>query len=190
MQMIRLYYNVVGPNKNQNRRLQKEMGVDSCTLWVNGKKYEFSVGTKFGQLSPEETLVETLRERLGLTGTKKSCDEGACGACTVIIDGEAITSCMTLTVDCDGKHIITVEGLQNPSTGELDPLQQTFIDEYAFQCGFCTPGVLMTTKALLMKNPHPTRKDIEDALAGNYCRCISQYHVLNAIEKFANGGEK
>jgi len=161
------------------------MEVKYCTLYVNGNCYEFSVGTKFGQVRPEETLLETLRERLGLTGTKKSCDEGACGACTVIIDGDAVSSCMTLTINCDGKHIITVEGLQDPHTGELDPLQQTFIDEYAFQCGFCTPGVLMTTKALLMKNPHPTRKEIEDALSGNYCRCISQYHVLNAIEKIA-----
>ncbi len=165
------------------------MEVKSCTMYVNGNKYEFSVGDKFGQVRPEETLLETLRERLGLTGTKKSCDEGACGACTVIVDGDAISSCMTLTVDCDGKHVTTVEGLQDPHTGELDPIQQTFIDEYAFQCGFCTPGVLMTTKALLMKNPHPTRAEIEDALSGNYCRCISQYHVLNAIEKIARKGE-
>jgi carbon-monoxide dehydrogenase small subunit len=91
---------------------------------------------------------------------------------------------MTLTVECDGKHIITVEGLADQRTGELSALQQMFIDEYAFQCGFCTPGVLMVTKALLDKNPHPTRAEIEDALSGNYCRCISQYHVLEAIEKF------
>lgn len=161
------------------------MVVKECTLYVNGNKYEFSVGTKFGQVRPEETLLETLRERLSLTGTKKSCEEGACGCCTVLIDDDAVASCMTLTVDCDGKHILTVEGLQNPHTGELDPIQQTFIDEYAFQCGFCTPGVLMTTKALLLKNPHPTKAEIEDALSGNYCRCISQYHVLDAIEKIS-----
>lgn len=155
-----------------------------CTLFVNGRKYEFSVGTKFGQIRPNETLLETLRERLSLTGTKRSCDEGACGLCTVVIDGDARASCMTLTVECDGKHVTTIEGLADPRTGELSPLQQVFIDEYAFQCGFCTPGVLMVTKAFLDKNPHPTRAEIEDALSGNYCRCISQYHVLDAIEKF------
>ena len=161
------------------------MKITECTLYVNGRKFEFSVGTKFGQIRPNETLLETLRDRLSLTGTKRSCDEGACGLCTVVIDGEARASCMTLSVECDGKHITTIEGLADPRTGELSPLQQLFIDEYAFQCGFCTPGVLRVTKALLDKNPHPTRAEIEDALSGNYCRCISQYHVLNAIEKFA-----
>lgn len=160
------------------------MKMTECTLFVNGRKYEFSVGTKFGQIRPNETLLETLRERLSLTGTKRSCDEGACGLCTVVIDGDARASCMTLTVECDGKHVTTIEGLADPRTGELSPLQQVFIDEYAFQCGFCTPGVLMVTKAFLDKNPHPTRAEIEDALSGNYCRCISQYHVLDAIEKF------
>jgi carbon-monoxide dehydrogenase small subunit len=160
------------------------MKITECTLYVNERRYDFSVGTKFGQIRPNETLLETLRDRLNLTGTKRSCDEGACGLCTVIIDGDARASCMTLTVECDGKHIITVEGLADQRTGELSALQQMFIDEYAFQCGFCTPGVLMVTKALLDKNPHPTRAEIEDALSGNYCRCISQYHVLEAIEKF------
>lgn len=159
------------------------MELKSCTLYINGSKYEFSVGTKFGQVGPEETLVDTLRDRLDLTGSKKACDEGACGCCTVIIDGEAVASCMTLTVDCDGKSITTIEGLQNPLTGDLDPLQQAFIDEYAFQCGYCTPGIIMAAKALLLKNPSPSKEEIEDALSGNYCRCISQYHVFNAIEK-------
>lgn len=161
------------------------MKITECTLFVNGRKFEFSVGTKFGQIRPNETLLETLRERLSLTGTKRSCDEGACGLCTVVIDGEARAACMTLTVECDGKTVTTIEGLADQRTGELSPLQQTFIDEYAFQCGFCTPGVLMVTKALLDKNPHPTRAEIKDALSGNYCRCISQYHVLDAIEKFS-----
>lgn len=159
------------------------MEINSCTLYINGNRYDFSVGTKFGQIRPEETLIETLRDRLGLTGAKKACEEGACGCCTIIMDGEAITSCMALTVDCDGKKITTIEGLQDPMTGELDPLQQMFIDEYAFQCGYCTPGIIMSAKALLDKDPHPTRAQIEDALSGNYCRCISQYHVFNAIEK-------
>ncbi len=161
------------------------MKLTECTLFVNGKKIEFSEGNKFGQIRPNETLLETLRDRLELTGTKRSCDEGACGLCTVVIDGDARAACMTLTVECDGKSVTTIEGLADPRTGELSPLQQIFIDEYAFQCGFCTPGVLMTTKALLDKNPHPTRAEIEDALSGNYCRCISQYHVLNAIEKYS-----
>ena len=161
------------------------MKITECTLYVNGRKFEFSVGTKFGQIRPNETLLETLRDRLSLTGTKRSCDEGACGLCTVVIDGEARASCMTLSVECDGKHITTIEGLADPRTGELSPLQQLFIDEYAFQCGFCTPGVLMVTKALLDKNPHPTRAEIEDALSGNYCRCISQYHVIEAVREAA-----
>ena len=159
------------------------MELKSCTLYVNGTEYEFSVGARFGQVRPEETLVDTLRDRLDLTGSKKACDEGACGCCTVIIDGEAVASCMVLTVDCDGKHITTIEGLQDPLTGELDPLQQTLIDEYAFQCGYCTPGIIMAAKALLMKNSNPSRAEIEEALSGNYCRCISQYHVFNAVEK-------
>jgi carbon-monoxide dehydrogenase small subunit len=117
------------------------MELNAITLHVNGKQYEFSIGNKFGQIPCSETLTQTLRERLGLTGTKKSCDEGACGCCTVIMDGDAVTSCMLLTVDCDGRHITTIEGLQNPQTGELDPLQQAFIDEYAFQCGYCTPAL-------------------------------------------------
>ena len=161
------------------------MGVNSCTLKINGNVYEFSVGNKFGQVRPEETLLETLRERLSMTGTKKSCEEGACGLCTVIKDGDAVPSCMLLTVECDGAEIMTVEGLQDPGTGELDPIQQMFIDEYEFQCGYCTPGVLMVTKALLTKNPHPTTEEIKDALSGNYCRCITQYHVITAIEKLA-----
>lgn len=159
------------------------MEINAITLYVNGTTYEFSIGNRFGQIPGSETLTQTLRERLGLTGTKKSCEEGACGCCTVIMDGDAVTSCMLLTVDCDGKHITTIEGLQNQKTGELDPLQQAFIDEYAFQCGYCTPGIIMASKALLDKNPRPSDDEIKDALSGNFCRCISQYHVFNAIAK-------
>ncbi|TQI68600.1 (2Fe-2S)-binding protein [Clostridium sp. KNHs216] len=157
------------------------MKVNSITLYVNGTEYRFSVGTMFGQLPPSETLSETLRNRLGLTGSKQACGEGVCGCCTVIVDGDAITSCITLTVDCDGKHVITIEGLQNPVTGELDPIQQAFLDKYAFQCGYCTPGIIMATKALLDKTPHPDDGEIKEALSGNFCRCISQYHVFEAI---------
>ncbi|MCL2162940.1 MAG: (2Fe-2S)-binding protein [Oscillospiraceae bacterium] len=153
-------------------------------------EYDFSVGTKFGQVPPNETLSRTLRNRLGLTGTKEACSEGACGCCTVIMDGDAAPSCMMLTVDCGGKKITTIEGLADPVTGELDPLQQAFIDRYAFQCGFCTPGILMTTRALLDKNPSPTREEIGDALSGNFCRCISQYHVFEAIGDIVKKGGK
>jgi aerobic carbon-monoxide dehydrogenase small subunit len=155
-------------------------------LIVNGNEYEFSVGTRFGQVSPSETLSKTLRDRLGLTGSKESCGEGACGCCTVIMNGDAVTSCMLLTVECSEKNITTIEGLSDPKTGALDPLQQAFIDYYAFQCGYCTPGIIMTSKALLDKNPHPSKEEIADALSGNYCRCISQYHVLEAVGHVAN----
>ena len=102
------------------------------TLTVNGREYRFSIGDGFGQVPPSETLSETLRKRLSLTGTKESCNEGACGCCTVLMDGKGVTSCMLLTIECDGREIVTIEGLEDPETG-LDPLQQAFIDEYAFQ---------------------------------------------------------
>ncbi len=154
---------------------------------VNGKDVTFQVGQEgmYGMIPYEETLVDTLRERLNLTGTKHACGQGACGCCTVLKDGVAVPSCQLLTVDCDGADIVTIEGLADPKTGELDRIQQVFIDEYAFQCGYCTPGIIMALKGLMIKNPHPSRKEIEEALAGNMCRCISQYHVFNAAEKLA-----
>ena len=161
------------------------MELNYIKLIVNDQEYEFSIGTRFGQIPPSETLSKTLRNRLGLTGSKESCGEGACGCCTVIVDGDAVTSCMLLTVDCDGKSITTIEGLYNEETGMLDPLQQAFLDYYSFQCGYCTPGIIMTSKALLNKNPHPSEYEITDALSGNYCRCISQYHVIDAVKHVA-----
>lgn len=161
------------------------MKKDFITLTVNGLEYEFSIGSRFGQIPPSETLSQTLRKRLNLTGSKESCSEGACGCCTVIMDDDAVTSCMLLTIDCDGKKIITIEGLYDEETGQLDPLQQAFLDYYAFQCGYCTPGIIMTSKALLNKNPHPSEAEITDALSGNYCRCISQYHVIDAVKHVA-----
>lgn len=157
------------------------------TLTVNGREYRFSIGDGFGQVPPSETLSQTLRKRLELTGSKESCSEGACGCCTVLMDGKGVTSCMVLTVECDGKNVVTIEGLEDPDKG-LDPLQQAFIDEYAFQCGYCTPGIIMAAKGLLLKNPHPTREEIGEALAGNFCRCISQYHVFDAVEAIAQEG--
>ena len=159
------------------------------TLTVNGREYRFSIGDGFGQVPPSETLSQTLRKRLQLTGSKESCSEGACGCCTVLMDGKGVTSCMLLTVDCDGKDIVTIEGLEDPEKG-LDPLQQAFIDEYAFQCGYCTPGIIMTTEALLAENPHPDEEEIKEALAGNYCRCISHYQVLEAVKQAAREGSE
>lgn len=157
------------------------MEIKNITLKVNGTEYQFSVGNSYGQVPERETLSETLRNRLGLTGLKESCNEGACGCCTVIMGGDAVTSCMLLTVDCDGADVTTIEGLEDRETGKLDPIQQSFIDHYSFQCGFCTPGIIMSAKALFMKNPSPTKDEIADALSGNYCRCISHYHVFDAL---------
>jgi carbon-monoxide dehydrogenase small subunit len=154
----------------------------NLNLTINGKLYEFTVGNRLGQIPENETLVDTLRDRIGLTGTKRSCEQGACGCCTVIIDGKAVASCLTLTVECEGKKITTIEGLADPVTGKLDPIQEAFNNHNAFQCGFCTPGIIMSTKALLDANPNPTEEEIKEALSGNYCRCISHYQVLEAVK--------
>lgn len=151
-------------------------------LKINGHVYEFTVGDRLGQIPESETLLETLRERIGLTGTKSSCEEGTCGCCAVIIDGAAIASCITLSVECEGKVIQTIEGLADPVTGQLDPIQEAFNNHNAFQCGFCTPGIIMTTKAILDKNPNPTEEDIKEGLSGNFCRCISHYQVIEAVK--------
>jgi aerobic carbon-monoxide dehydrogenase small subunit len=158
------------------------------TLTVNGHVHNLSVGGRSSEVEAFHTLSFTLRETLGLTGTKISCDEGACGACTVIMDGRAVLSCKLLTVECNGKSITTIEGLRNPNTGELDPLQQAFIDHTAFQCGFCTPGMIMTAKALLNDNPSPTVDEVKEALSGNFCRCISHYQVIDAVMSVAEKG--
>ena len=162
---------------------------ESVTLVINGETYEFNVGNNSRDIAPSHTLAHTLREILDLTGTKIGCDRGACGACTGLMDGRPVPSCMVLTAECDGKNIITIEGLQNPKTGELDPLQKAFIKNTAFQCGFCTPGILMTSKALLEKNPSPTEHEIKDALSGHYCRCISHYQVVEAVVDASKKGE-
>lgn len=157
---------------------------NSITLTVNGTRFKFSVGDGMGDVSPAETLTETLRKRLQMTGSKESCGAGACGCCAVIVNGDAVAACMTLTVELDGKNITTIEGLEDAKKG-LDPIQQAFIDEYAFQCGYCTPGIIMVAKALFMKKAHPTPDQIKEALAGNFCRCISHYTVLRALNKLA-----
>ena len=164
------------------------MELTKVTFTLNGIERTLSVGDAFGQLKPAETLLETLRERFGLTGAKLSCNDGACGCCTVLVDDVAVPSCTVLTVEVDGKKVTTIEGLTNEK-GELDPLQQAFIDHYAFQCGYCTPGIIMAAKSLLLENPHPTPEEIKEGMSGNYCRCISHYTVLRAINKVAGNGE-
>lgn len=155
------------------------------SLTVNGKPHELMVGK---DIQPEDALAHTLRETLGYTGTKIACDHGGCGACTVIMDGEAVLSCTILTVECHGKNVTTIEGLEDVKTGQLHPVQQAFIDYTAFQCGFCTPGIIMSTKALLDKNPSPTEEEIKQELAGHYCRCGSHYLVIKAILSLAEKG--
>lgn len=157
-------------------------------LTVNGQVQELTIGDRAGEIQPSHTLSHTLRETLGLTGTKVVCDNGACGACTVIMNGKAVLSCKTLTVECDGAEIMTIEGLRDPATGTLDPLQQAFIDHSAFQCGFCTPGMIVTSRALLNENPHPSVEEVKEALSGNFCRCISHYQVLRAVMSVADKG--
>ncbi len=160
--------------------IQEEEG-KKIAITVNGVSHELEVGSEPDQVAPSHTLAHTLRETLGLTGTKVSCDNGACGCCTVLMDEKAVLSCMTLTVECDGKEITTIEGLSDPREGKLDPLQQAFIDHTAFQCGFCTPGMIMSAKALLNENPSPTEVEVKEALSGNFCRCISHYQVVKAV---------
>lgn len=164
-----------------NRVTRKSNGTRSVAFTVNGQYHQFNLGSETLEISPSHTLAWTLRETLGLTGTKVSCDQGACGCCTVIMDGKAVLSCKVLTIECDGKTITTIEGLKDPKTGALDPLQQSFMDHTAFQCGYCTPGMIMTAKALLEENPHPKEEEVKEALSGNFCRCISHYQVIRAV---------
>ena len=162
----------------------------SISLVVNGQPYELDIGNQPDEVEPSHTLAHTLRETLGLTGTKVACDHGACGACTVLMDGKPVLSCMMLTVELDGKSITTIEGLRDPQTGKLDPIQQAFIDHTAFQCGFCTPGILMSSKALLHENPSPTEAEVGESLSGNFCRCISHYQVVKAVMAASEKGQE
>ncbi len=151
------------------------------TLRVNGQTYDITVGESGTDMPESETLVHTLRDRLQLTGTKIGCDQGACGACTVIMNGKAVTSCMIMTMDCDGADITTIEGLADSETGDLSGLQQAFVDNCGYQCGFCIPGIIMTAQALLEKNPNPTEAEVREALSGNYCRCGTHYTAVESI---------
>jgi carbon-monoxide dehydrogenase small subunit len=145
-------------------------------LSVNGEAAEASV-------APYKTLLEVLREDLDLTGTKHGCELGECGACTVLIDGEPQLSCLVLALECEGRAVQTIEGLARGP--ELHPLQAAFTDFGGSQCGYCTPGVIMTAAALLERNPHPTREEIKEATAGNLCRCTGYNQIVEAIEDAA-----
>ena len=145
---------------------------------INGQEYDLA-------LEPNRTLLEVLREELGFTDTKKGCDQGECGACTVLLDGKPVSSCLVLGVNIEGKRVMTIEALA--TDGRLHPLQEAFIKQGAIQCGFCTPGMLLVANALLNKNPHPTQEEIKEAVAGNICRCTGYVKIIEAIETVAQG---
>lgn len=145
-------------------------------LNVNDELWEIEV-------EPHRTLLEVLREDLGLTGAKEGCGLGACGACTVLIDGAPALSCLTLAVEVQNKNVRTIEGLLKED--QPDPIQLAFVDHGAIQCGFCTPGAIMSAKALLGKDPNPSRKEIEEALSGNLCRCTGYKKIIEAVESLA-----
>ena len=147
-------------------------------MTVNGKEVETAV-------DPRESLLDTLRNRLGLTSAKRGCEVGECGACTVLVDGEAIDSCIYLAVWAEGKTVLTVEGLRGPN-GELSPIQQAFIEEAAVQCGFCTPGLIMTAVEIVGSGKRYTREELRKQISGHLCRCTGYQNILNAMERIVN----
>jgi aerobic carbon-monoxide dehydrogenase small subunit len=154
-----------------------------ATLHVNGSVHELDIEAR-------ETLSEVLREKLGLRGVRVSCDEGECGSCTVLLDGRPVTSCLMLALQAEGREVTTIEGLGTEDA--LHPIQQAFIDEQGFQCGFCTPGVILSTKAFLETNPDPTPSEVATALSGHVCRCGAYPHIVRSVMHAArgNGGHK
>lgn len=143
-------------------------------LIVNGEKV-------YGHVEPNKTLLWFLREELGLTGTKEGCGAGECGACTVILNGKAVNSCLCLALEADGGEVLTIEG--EAKNGQLSDLQRAFIEKNALQCGFCTPGMIMSARALLNQNPNPSREEIKEAMKGNLCRCTGYETIIEAIEE-------
>jgi carbon-monoxide dehydrogenase small subunit len=152
------------------------MAKEIAAFVVNGQKYEVII-------EPHMLLVDVLRDSLGLTGTKYACGAGDCGACTVLIDGKPSLSCLTLAITARDKSILTIEGLAQG--GELHPIQQAFVEMGAIQCGFCTPGMTLSVKALLDEEPEPTRDEISNAIAGNLCRCTGYVKIIDAVESAA-----
>ena len=148
-------------------------------MTVNGKDVEVGI-------DPRESLADTLRERLGLTSVKKGCEVGECGACTVLVDGTAIDSCIYLSVWAEGKSILTVEGLQDPDTGALSPIQRAFVEEAAVQCGFCTPGIILSAVELVGSGKTYTRDELRKLISGHLCRCTGYQNILNAVERAVN----
>ncbi|WP_434511744.1 (2Fe-2S)-binding protein [Desulfitobacterium sp. AusDCA] len=144
---------------------------------INGQIYNLDV-------EPNRRLVDLLREDLGLTGTKYGCGEGECGACTVLLNGKAVNSCMVLAIQADGSEVTTIEGLSQGN--KLHPLQESFIEAGAVQCGFCTPGMILSAKALLDENPHPTEEEIKQGMAGNFCRCTGYAAIMRAVQAVAD----
>lgn len=151
------------------------MSIHEITYRING-------ATETRSIPSNLTLLRFLREHLGLTGTKSGCDTGECGACTVILDGEPVNACLVLAVEVDGADIFTIEGM---ALGGMDPLQEKFIELTGTQCGFCTPGILISARALLDRNPNPTTKEIKDALRGNLCRCTGYVRIVDSVEAVA-----
>jgi carbon-monoxide dehydrogenase small subunit len=143
------------------------------TLRINGRSCTLSVPAK-------TTLLEALRDHLGLVGAKEGCGKGECGACTVLVDGKAVNSCLMLAAQAEGKEILTIEGL---SQGGPTPLQRAFVEEGAVQCGYCTPGMIMSCEALLRENPNPSEEEIKEAISGNLCRCTGYIKILRAVKK-------
>lgn len=147
--------------------------METVTFKVNGREVTVTVPA-------HRTLLEVLREELDLTSAKEGCGKGECGTCTVILDGEAVNSCLILISQVQGREVLTLEGIA--PEGKLDPIQEAFVREGAIQCGYCTPGMVMSAKALLMKNPSPTREEIKRAIAGNLCRCTGYQKIIRAVE--------
>jgi xanthine dehydrogenase E subunit len=147
----------------------------TINLKVNGKQHSV-------EIEGDERLLDVLRDKLGLTGTKEGCGEGECGACTVIMDGEIVDSCLVMAFQAEGKDLVTIEGLESEN-GEVHPIQQAFLEAGAVQCGFCIPGMVLSAKALLDKKPHPSRDDIREGISGNLCRCTGYNKIVDAVEK-------
>jgi aerobic-type carbon monoxide dehydrogenase small subunit (CoxS/CutS family) len=159
------------------------MQLKELNVIINGKPYRFNI-------EPGTTLIELIRDQLSLTGTKRGCSDGSCSTCTVIVEGKAVKSCSILALQLNGKSILTIEGLEKD--GQLHPLQESFIENHGMQCGYCTPGMIMSAKALLDENPKPTDQEIREGILGNLCRCATYPRIVKSIAEAAKkiGGQQ